>query len=126
MNKKTILVVSADASDSNLNRWASMPHPFHVNVVTSDEQAIECCHLQQFDLVVIDNTDSQIDSKKLRAVLPILQDKIVMIPYDGESAVNISENIEAIINAQKYKRILNMILPEPGEKTGNMPQFSLN
>jgi hypothetical protein len=103
-----------------------MSHPFHLEVVGTDEQAIECCHLRQFDMVVMDNTSREVDTKKLGAVLPILQDNAVLLQYDGEPAEQLSGNIEAVFNAQKYRRILNMILPEPGDGRQELPQFSLN
>ena len=127
MNKKSILVVSSQQPSSiTLQEWAGIAHPYHVNVVSTDEEAIECCHLQQFDLVVVDAIDKSVAAKKLNAVLPILQEDAAMLLYDGESAEKISESVDAIFNAKKYKRILNMILLEPGERKWDIPQFSLN
>lgn len=127
MNNKSILVVTTQHTNNSLNEWTSIAHPYHVNVVDNDEKAIEWCHLQQFDLVVVDTTDALIDAKKLGAVLSILQEDATVFRYEGESIDALSENIEAIFNAKKYKRILNMILLEPSadRKWDHVP-FSLN
>lgn len=127
MNRRNVLIVTRrQASSASLHEWALIAHPFHVRVVESDEEAIECCHLQQFDVVLVDETDEDIDSKKLHAVLPILQEKVILLRYDGEPAQKLSENVEAVFNAIKYRRILNMIMPEPGDSQTPLPQFSLN
>jgi hypothetical protein len=126
MNRKHVLLVSNRNSSAELQRWSLTAHSFHLDVVDGDERAIECCHLQQFDIIVVYATDRLIDAKKLQAVLPILQDKMVLIQYDGENATKLTENIEAIFSAQKYRRILGMILPEPDEPKWDIPQFSLN
>lgn len=125
MNRKNVLVVTnRQAAGTSLQDWTAIAHPFHVNLVETDEHAIECCHLQQFDMVVVDTTDQSIDNKKLKAVIPILQEETIVIEYDGEPAEKLTERIEAIFNARKYKRILNMIMLE--SNGSDLPQFSLN
>jgi hypothetical protein len=128
MYRQNILVVSsAENGHKNLIDWKGIAHPFHVDFISNDEQAIESCHLHTYDLIVVDATDASISGKKLKAVLPILQESVTIIFYDGEPVGKISENIEAVFNAKKYKRILNMIMLEPGAKANtNIPQFSLN
>lgn len=127
MTRKQVLLVSnTKVSSHHLQQWTSLAHSFHLEVVDTDEEAIECCHLRQFDLIVMDKTSLHIDTKKLGAVLPILQDNAVLLTYDGEPAEKLEENIEAVFSAQKYRRILNMILPEPGDGNQELPQFSLN
>jgi len=128
MNRKNILLVTTpEISNDQLRAWTSIAHPYHVNIAHSDEQAIEWCHLQRFDVVVVDVTGAAIDGKKLNAVVPILQEEVTIIQFDGEPAEKLSNNIEAIFNAKKYKRILNMILEEPApELKWELPQFSLN
>ncbi len=125
MSRKNILVVTRrQDANSNLNQWLGRALPFHISVAVTDEEAIELCHLQQFDIVVVDAPDKEIDSKKLKAVLPILQEKLLLIAYEGEAPELLTQYVESIFSAQKYKRILGMILPEPGE--GSLPEFSLN
>lgn len=127
MNKKNLLVVGGHSSLSGgLHEWTKLAHPYHISQVANEEEAIEFCHLQHFDMVLVDSTDSGIDSKKLQAVLPILQDNMVIFQYEGESSDKLSEFIEGIFHAQKYRRILNMILPENNDQKGELPQFSLN
>lgn len=128
MNRKNILLVTTpEIPNHHLREWASVAHPYHINIAHSDEQAIEWCHLQQFDLVVVDTTDAQIDGKKLNAVVPILQEEVTILQFDGEEAEKLTDSIEAIFNAKKYKRILDMILEEPApEQQWKLPQFSLN
>ena len=128
MNKKTVLVVSNQLSEKNpLTEWANVVHPFQLNIVNSDETAIELCHQHRFDMVVVDGTDSNIDSRKLQAVLPILQDDITLLQYDGESPKQLEDNVKAVFDAKKYKRIQKMLLLEPSVSAfSNLPSFSLN
>jgi hypothetical protein len=128
MNKKNVLVVSNKLSERNsLSKWTNVVHPFHLNIAHNDEATIELCHIEQFDIVVVDGTDHTIDSKKLHAVLPILQEEITMLRYEGESAEELDSNIKAIFNAKKYKRIQEMLMLEPSVGSfSNLPSFSLN
>jgi len=128
MNKKTVLVISNQLREENaLKEWTSVVHPFHVDIVNNDETAIELCHQHRFDMVVVDGTDSDIDLKKLHAVLPILQEDVTLLPYQGETAQELQENVEAIFNAKKYQRIQRMLLLEPSIGSfRNLPSFSLN
>ena len=126
MKNRNVLVVSGSLTQgSKLKEWSAIAHPFHVNVVATDESAIECCHLRQFDIVVVDGTDESIDGKKLSAVLPILQENVIVLQYEGEEADKLTETIQAIFTARKFKRILSMII-EPGEKKFEIPAICLN
>jgi DNA-binding NtrC family response regulator len=128
MNNKSVLVVSNNHVEGNaLNEWTSIPHPFHINIVDNDEAAIELLHQLHFDMVVVDGTDSNIDGRKLNAVLPILQEDLTVLKYEGESAMELENNVKAIFNAKKYQRIQRMLLLEPNvQGTLNLPAFSLN
>ena len=127
MNKKSVLVVSNKREANSLNEWTSIAHPFHLNVVDNDEAAIELLHQLHFDMVVVDGTDSNIDGRKLNAVLPILQDDLTVLEYAGESLTELEDNVKAIFNAKKYQRIQRMMLLEPAVQTPwNLPSFSLN
>lgn len=128
MNRNNILIVTSHQSkNDSLKDWSGIAHPYHVNVVYGDEKAIEFCHLQQFDLVIVDITSTETDAKKLNAVLPILQENVTLLPHEGEPVEKLSANVEAVLNAKKYKRILNMILLEPADDvTFRLPNFSLN
>jgi hypothetical protein len=95
--------------------------------VNHDEEAIELCHQRKFDIVVVDGTDGKIDSRKLHAVLPILQEDITLLRYRGESTDELEDNVKAIFDAKKYKRIQRMLLLEPSVGAfQNLPSFSLN
>src|SRR3712207_6562363 len=105
MNKKNVLIVSNKLDERNpLRKWTEAKHAFDINIVSSDEAAIELCHIDHFDLVVVDGTDDKVDTKKLYAVLPILQDNATLLRYDGETAEELDNNIKAVFNAKKYKR----------------------
>lgn len=128
MNKKSVLVVLNQQNRKNaLREWTSIGHPFHINIVDNDEAAIELFHLQRFDMVVVDGTDSTIDGRKLHAVLPILQEDVTVLHYDGESAKQLEDNVKAVFNAKKFQRLQRMLILEPAIKTSlNLPPFSLN
>jgi len=128
MNKKSVLVVSNKQVEGNaLTEWTSIPHPFHINIVDNDEAAIELLQQLHFDMVVVDGTDINIDGRKLNAVLPILQDDLTVLKYEGESAMELENNVKAIFNAKKYQRVQRMLLLEPAvQSSWNLPAFSLN
>src|SRR5688572_28121283 len=128
MNKKTVLVVTNQVDGKNsLNEWLHAGHPFDINIVNTDETAIELCHQHRFDMVVVDGTDSDIDSRKLQAVLPILQDDVTLLRYDGETPNQLEENVKAVFDAKKYKRVQRMLMLEPSVGVfSNLPSFSLN
>ena len=127
--KKNILVVTNQKHEENsLRKWTSVMHPFHVNIVDNDEAAIELFHQERFDMVVVDGTDSNIDDRKLNAVLPILQEDATLLRYCGETAEELQDNVKAIFDAKKYKRIQRMLLLEPSVNAVSLslPPFSLN
>jgi DNA-binding NtrC family response regulator len=128
MNKRSVLVVSNKQVEGNtLSEWTNIPHPFHINIVDNDEAAIELLHQLHFDMVVVDGTDSNIDGRKLNAVLPILQEDLTVLKYEGESAMELENNVKAIFNAKKYQRLQRMLLLEPAvQASWNLPAFSLN
>jgi DNA-binding NtrC family response regulator len=128
MRKKNVLVVTNQLSKKkSLRAWTNGEHPFDVRIVQSDETAIELCHQRRFDMVVVDETDGSINSRKLHAVLPILQKEIALLGYDGESPEQIEDNVKAIFDAKKYKRIQRMLMLEPSVTAfRNLPPFSLN
>lgn len=128
MNKRSVLVVSnPQREDNSLNAWTNNVHPFHVNIVDNDEAAIELLHKQRFDMVLVDGTDSNIDERKLHAVLPILQEDVTVLGYRGETANELEENVKAIFDAKKYQRIQRMLMLEPSITAfPNLPSFSLN
>jgi arsenate reductase-like glutaredoxin family protein len=129
MSKRSILVISTqkDNKESVLSTWSGIPHPFHLDIASTDEAAIELFQKQDFDMVVVDCTDSNIDHKKLKAVLPILQEDATLLTYQGETEKELEDNVEAVFNAKKFQRIQRMLMLEPSVNTSfNLPPFSLN
>jgi hypothetical protein len=129
MSKRSILVISTqqDNKESALSTWSGIPHPFHLDIAATDEAAIELFHKQDFDMVVVDCTDSNIDHKKLNAVLPILQGDATLLTYQGETEKELEDNVEAVFNAKRYQRIQRMLMLEPSVSASfNLPPFSLN
>ena len=128
MIKRTVLVVTNQSANKNaLREWTEVAHPFHLNIVDSDETAIELCHQHRYDMVVVDGTDTSINSRKLQTVLPILQEDITLLNYDGETSAELDSNVKAVFDARKYKRIQKMLMLEPSVGAfSNLPSFSLN
>ena len=128
MNQRTVLVVTNQSANKNaLREWTEVAHPFHLNIVDSDETAIELCHQHSYDMVVVDGTDTSINSRKLQTVLPILQEDITLLNYDGETSAELDSNVKAVFDARKYKRIQKMLMLEPSVGAfSNLPSFSLN
>jgi DNA-binding NtrC family response regulator len=128
MNKKNVLVVSnLQQKENSLSEWTGEVHPFHVNIVDNDETAIELLHQVRFDMVVVDGTDDNIDGKKLNAVLPILQENITVLHYQGETAAQLGNNVQAIFDAKKYQRLKHMLMLDQSIRASwTVPAFSLN
>jgi len=128
MSKRSILVVSTQQNKENaLSNWTGISHSFHLDTVSTDEAAIELFHKQDFDMVVVDCTDANIDHKKLNAVLPILQEDATLLTYQGETEKELEDNVEAIFNAKRYQRIQRMLMLEPSVTPSiHVPPFSLN
>lgn len=128
MKKKTVLVVSNQLDgQSELHGWMHAGHAFDINIVPNDETAIELCHQHRYDMVVVDATDREIDSRKLQAVLPILQEDITLLRYEGESRDQLQENVKVVFDARKYRRMQRMLLLEPSVSAfRSLPAFSLN
>ncbi len=128
VNKKSILVVSdQQATHNSLHDWLCDSHAFHVNVANNDEAAIELFHQQHFDMVIVDGTDHTIDEKKLHAVLPILQQDVPVLDYQGETSHDLDDQITAIFESRKYARLQRMLMLEPSpEYLWDLPPFSLN
>lgn len=129
MSKTNILVISnrETNNDSALSAWTQIPHSFHLDIAATDEAAIELFHKQPFDMVVVDCTDSSINYKKLNAVLPVLQEDTVILPYRGETEQELGDNVKAVLNARKYQRMQRIVLLEPAITSSlNLPPFSSN
>lgn len=128
MNKKSVLVISNQQGEHNsLHDWLSDTHPFHVNTAPNDEAAIALFHRQRFDLVIVDGTDRTINDKKLHAVLPVLQQDVLVLEYQGETSYDLDDQITDAFESRKYARLHRLLLPELS--TGNqwdLPPFSLN
>ena len=129
MNKKRILVVADQWNTHNaLHDWLIDTHPFHVNVAPSDEAAIELFHHEHFDMVIVDGTARHIDEKKLYAVLPILQQDVPVLDYQGETSHDLDDQITAVFESRKYARLQRTLLlePAPERRLWKLPPFSLN
>lgn len=128
MNRKSILVVSNQQGEPNsLHDWLRDSHPFHVNTAPNDAAAIELCYQQHFDLVIVDGTDRTIDDKKLHAVLPVLQEDVLVLEYQGETSYDLDDQITAAFESRKYARLHSMLLPGPSpDNQWDLPPFSLN
>ena len=128
MNRKSILVVSNQQGEPNsLHDWIRDAHPFYVNTAPNDEAAIELCYQQHFDLVIVDGTDRTIDDKKLHAVLPVLQEDVLVLEYQGETSYDLDDQITAAFESIKYARLHSKLLLESfADNQWELPPFSLN
>ena len=135
MNRKNILVVSnPETMTKELVEWISDEKNFDMSFADTHEQAIEMSNQQLFDMVLIDRTDAEINTKKLGAILPILNAEALLVAYDGEAVNEISENIKLAFDYRKFKRMQRMmildssVIPNPNANmsaNGLMP-YSLN
>ena len=126
MSTKRILIVSG-INHEKLGIWNQLKNA-ETKLVHTDERAIEMSQRQGFDVIVIDYSDSNINHRKLSAILPILLPEVQLFSYNGEG----HEALEARINAyfiqkrnERIKRwlVLNDSTPRNGQTP---PAFSAN
>ena len=129
MNKKNILVVSnPETMKPELLEWISKSGSLDMTFADTQEQAIELSNQQLFDMVLIDKTDATVNTKKLGAILPILNSEALLLGYDGEAADQIDEKIKLALDYRKYKRMQRLMILDSSmnqTQTGFMP-FSMN
>jgi len=129
MNKKNILVVTnPELMNDELLAWISTTKNVDMTFAEAHEQAIELAHQQLFDLVLIDTTDENINAKKLKVVLPILNAEVLLVRYNGESMEQVETKIKEAFDFRtrlRMKRLL--ILDSSGSnKRNSLPPFSDN
>ena len=126
---KQILIVSdPNVNENGLMIWKELSKNFDTTFVNSDERAIEMANRQHFDMVVIDKTCPPIDTKKLSAVLPILQTEIDLVSYEGELFKDLESKIKSIFNKKKAQRIMRFLILDASTPNTwkNLPSFSAN
>jgi CheY-like chemotaxis protein len=129
MSTKQILIVSnPNENEEALMLLKGLSKNFETTFVNTDERAIEMANRQQFDMVIMDSTCSDIDAKKLAAVLPILQSEIAIISYKGEPFPELEGKIKSGFTKKKAQRIMRfLILDSSAPKAWNsLPSFSAN
>ena len=129
MNKKNIMVVAPGSYDPQLSAWFAGNELYQISFARSDEQAIEMAQQQYFDLVLMDSTNEELDQKKLRAVLPILIDDVLMASYDGETREQLDQKISYLFEKRKAERMQRLLVLDAtaGNSTfGGLPPFSVN
>ncbi len=128
MNKKHILIVSnPDTMNKNLFQWISTTEAFDLTFAEAHEQAIELSNQQLFDMVLIDNTDKEINDKKLKAILPIFNSETLLLSYKGEPAHQLNAKVEYAFDQRKLKRMKRLLILDSSTNEGrNLPPFSLN
>ena len=111
MTKKNVLVVSSpETMNPELLEWIGSSDSLDMSFADTHEQAIELCNQQLFDMVLIDRTDASINTKKLGAILPILNSEALLLGYEGEEAEKIEEKIRLAFDYRKFKRLQKMMI----------------
>jgi PleD family two-component response regulator len=129
MSKKKLLIVSdPDKTNTGLLEWSNANNEFEISFASSDEEAIELFQLNNFDLVVADNTAEAIDTRKLTALLPVLQDDAALLGYDGELAGELQTRIERIFYDRKLERVKRFLVLDSSNSGAwnELPPFSAN
>ena len=128
MTKKNILVVSNPGTMSEeLFAWINSTDTFHMTFAEADEIAIELSHQQLFDMVLIDATDPELNTKKLKAILPILNSEALLIGYTGETFVQLDDKVQQAFDRRKVERMKKLLILDSSiNNRMNLPPFSLN
>jgi CheY-like chemotaxis protein len=128
MSTKQILIVSDVKADKGLLLWDDLAKTFETTVVETDEKAIELANRQHFDLALIDNSSSEIDFKKLSAVLPILRSEIELVRYEGEPLGELEAKLKDVFIKKRNQRIKRFLVLDSSVPVTwkNLPAFSAN
>jgi len=125
MNKKNILIVSnPERMDEELFKWINRSDAFEMSFADTHEQAIEISHQQLFDMVLVDASDSEINRRMLKAILPILNAEVLLVGFNGEDADKIDELVNGAFEWRKLKRMQKLLVLEASANA--IPPFSLN
>lgn len=128
MDKKHVLIVSQDLERNEIYSWAISNNDFEFTVADNEERAIEISHTGTFDLAILDATDSSIDVKKLFAILPLLQQNIMMLCYEGESLEGLGEKVTGAFYQRKAERLSRLLVLDSSQSRiwNGLPSFSAN
>jgi hypothetical protein len=127
-NKKQILVVSTVSPLSEgLGKWTLKNNMHEIKYAHSEEQAIELCNRQPFELVVLDHSGNESGFRKLYAVLPILCEQVTILPYHGEAETALDKKLGELNNLRKMERMKRLLILDPTAAAPEMPlAFSMN
>ena len=127
-HSKHILIISDPVTNAVLSDWTAMPANMEAFFAVNEERAIEMANNQHFDMAVIDNTNNDIDVKKLSVVLPILLSDIELVHYEGETLQELKEKMMEVFDYQKSQRIKRFIVLDSSNKEDfkDLPPFSAN
>jgi DNA-binding NtrC family response regulator len=129
MTKRNILIVTNPENLNNhLNDWIKSANNFSIEFADTDEKAIEMSHVQSYDLVLADDSNTDTDVKKLKAVLPFLQSEIIVLSYNGEATDALHEMVQNAFDVRKSQRIKRYLVLDSSNTYGwnNLPPFSIN
>jgi hypothetical protein len=127
-HSKHILIISDPVTNAVLSDWTAMPANMEAFFADNEEKAIEMANNQHFDMAVIDNTNNDIDAKKLSVVLPILLSDIELVHYEGETLQELKTKMLEVFDYQKLQRIKRFIVLDSSNKEDfkDLPPFSAN
>lgn len=128
MNKKQILIVSENIEGSRLSDWLAQENAFEWTSTPTVEAAIELFHQHAFDLVILHHC-SEAESRKMAALLPILQSETLLLHYNNETPEEMQVRVQAAFDQRKYERVSRLLVLDSssqGAILNSMPPFSSN
>jgi hypothetical protein len=129
MNIKYILVAGVTQEATNgLAQWINTVRNVEVTVAGSDERAIELAQQQGYDMVIVNNSNRELNTKKLVAVLPILQPEVLLLSYEGEPTIALNKKIETAFDKRKLDRMKRMLVLDSSKPSfyAGLESFSAN
>jgi len=102
MKKTGILTVTSNNAVNNTAGLKFGKEDWHSITALSDEEAIEKFNRQGIDVVLIDSAMEEIASKKLHAILRVLDPSVIILNFNNENA-DISGEIKAALKARSIK-----------------------
>ncbi|RYY86404.1 MAG: hypothetical protein EOO15_14540 [Chitinophagaceae bacterium] len=105
MNTQKILIVTA-----RLDAITSWPAQYETVFAPNDEAAIELAQRQDFAAVVLDGTDPELHTAKLRAILPILLPDAALFNYEGEGEAPVQALVSEHFRRERNARIRRFVV----------------
>lgn len=123
MKTKRILIVSGlDAA-----QWSFLDANYETSLVNDVETAIELAQRQGFDAVIGDTASDELNPRKLKAIVSILQPETLFYIASGSNEEAVLGGLKNLFDQQKLERVKRYLVLDSSQTAfRQLPAFSLN